>query len=48
MIIYSFELIKSILFNAEYYEINRGDDTANPRRIFISGQKRGVFGVIKA
>jgi IS5 family transposase len=25
----------------------RGDDTANPRRVFISGQKRGVFGVIK-
>jgi hypothetical protein len=25
----------------------RGHDTANPRRIFISGQKRGVFGVIK-
>jgi transposase, IS5 family len=25
----------------------RGHHTANPRRIFISGQKRGVFGVIK-
>jgi IS5 family transposase len=25
----------------------RGHDTANPRRIFISGQKRGVFGTIK-
>jgi IS5 family transposase len=25
----------------------RGHDTANPRRIFISEQKRGVFGVIK-
>jgi transposase, IS5 family len=25
----------------------RGHDTKNPRRIFISGQKRGVFGVIK-
>jgi IS5 family transposase len=25
----------------------RGHDTVNPRRIFISGQKRGVFGVIK-
>jgi IS5 family transposase len=25
----------------------RGHDTENPRRIFISGQKRGVFGVIK-
>ena len=25
----------------------RGHDTPNPRRIFISGQKRGVFGVIK-
>ena len=25
----------------------RGHDTANPRRLFISGQKRGVFGVIK-
>ena len=25
----------------------RGHDTANPRRVFISGQKRGVFGVIK-
>ena len=25
----------------------RGHDTSNPRRIFISGQKRGVFGVIK-
>jgi hypothetical protein len=24
----------------------RGHDTENPRRIFISGQKRGVFGVI--
>src|SRR5580704_6478206 len=25
----------------------RGHDTENPRRIFISGQKRGVFGAIK-
>ena len=25
----------------------RGHDAANPRRIFISGQKHGVFGVIK-
>jgi transposase, IS5 family len=25
----------------------RGHDTANPRRVFISGQKRGVFGVVK-
>ena len=25
----------------------RGHDAANPHRIFISGQKRGVFGVIK-
>lgn len=25
----------------------RGHTTANPRRVFISGQKRGVFGVIK-
>jgi transposase, IS5 family len=25
----------------------RGHDTTNPRRVFISGQKRGVFGVIK-
>src|ERR1700745_2259685 len=25
----------------------RGHDTANPRRVFISGQKRVVFGVIK-
>jgi IS5 family transposase len=25
----------------------RGHDTANPRRVFISGEKRGVFGVIK-
>ena len=25
----------------------RGHDTANPRRVFISGQKRGVFGVTK-
>src|ERR1700751_5392238 len=25
----------------------RGHDTPNPRRIFISGQKRGVFGRIK-
>jgi IS5 family transposase len=25
----------------------RGHDTANPRRVFVSGQKRGVFGVIK-
>jgi hypothetical protein len=25
----------------------RGHDTANPRRVFISGQKRGVFDVIK-
>ena len=25
----------------------RGHDTANPRRVFISGQKRGVVGVIK-
>jgi IS5 family transposase len=25
----------------------RGHDTKNPRRIFISGQKRGVFGVVK-
>src|SRR6202022_4629891 len=27
--------------------IYRGHDTENPRRVFISGQKRGVFGVIK-
>jgi hypothetical protein len=25
----------------------RAHDTANPRRVFISGQKRGVFGIIK-
>ena len=25
----------------------RGHDTTNPRRVFISGQKRGVFGIIK-
>ena len=25
----------------------RGHDAANPRRVFISGQKRGVFGLIK-
>jgi IS5 family transposase len=25
----------------------RGHDTANPRRVFIAGQKRGVFGIIK-
>jgi IS5 family transposase len=25
----------------------RGHDAENPRRVFISGQKRGVFGVIK-
>ena len=25
----------------------RGHDVENPRRVFISGQKRGVFGVIK-
>src|ERR1700730_8930175 len=25
----------------------RGHDAANPRRVFISGQKRGVFGVIR-
>ena len=25
----------------------RGHDTENPRRVFISGQNRGVFGVIK-
>jgi transposase, IS5 family len=25
----------------------RGHDTTDPRRVFISGQKRGVFGVIK-
>src|SRR5579864_6667072 len=25
----------------------RGHDTANPRRVFISGQRRGVFGAIK-
>jgi transposase, IS5 family len=25
----------------------RGHDTQNPRRVFISGQKRGVFGAIK-
>lgn len=25
----------------------RGHEAANPRRVFISGQKRGVFGVIK-
>ena len=25
----------------------RGHDARNPRRVFISGQKRGVFGVIK-
>jgi IS5 family transposase len=26
---------------------DRGHDAQNPRRVFISGQKRGVFGVIK-
>src|ERR1700675_2208434 len=26
---------------------NRGPDAQNPRRVFISGQKRGVFGAIK-
>jgi len=26
---------------------HRGHDTANPHRVFISGQKRGVFGIIK-
>jgi IS5 family transposase len=25
----------------------RGHDTPNPRRIFISGERRGVFGIIK-
>ena len=25
----------------------RGHDASNPRRVFISGQRRGVFGVIK-
>jgi IS5 family transposase len=25
----------------------RGHDAENPRRVFISGQKRGVFGIIK-
>ena len=25
----------------------RGHDAQNPRRVFISGQKRGVFGIIK-
>ena len=25
----------------------RGHDAQNPRRVFISGQRRGVFGVIK-
>ena len=25
----------------------RGHDTTNPRRVFISDQERGVFGVIK-
>jgi transposase, IS5 family len=25
----------------------RGHDAQNPRRVFISGQKRGVYGVIK-
>jgi IS5 family transposase len=25
----------------------RGHDAPNPRRVFISGQKRGVFGIIK-
>ncbi len=25
----------------------RGHDTANPHRVFVSGQKRGVFGMIK-
>jgi IS5 family transposase len=25
----------------------RGHDVQNPRRVFISGQKRGVFGIIK-
>jgi IS5 family transposase len=26
---------------------HRGHDTTNPRRVFLSGQKRGVFGIIK-
>ena len=25
----------------------RGHDAPNPQRVFISGQKRGVFGIIK-
>ena len=25
----------------------RGHDAENPRRVFISGQKRGIFGIIK-
>jgi hypothetical protein len=28
-------------------KVHRGHNTANPRPVFISGQKRGVFGVIK-
>jgi IS5 family transposase len=27
--------------------VYRGHDAQNPRRVFISGQKRGVFGTIK-
>jgi IS5 family transposase len=32
---------------AYVYKGYRGHDAQNPRRVFISGQKRGVFGVIK-
>ena len=28
-------------------KIRQVDDAQNPRRVFVSGQKRGVFGVIK-
>jgi transposase, IS5 family len=35
-------------FDRDWRPINQAEgDTENPRRVFISGQKRSVFGVIK-
>jgi IS5 family transposase len=34
-------------FAIERAYVDKGYDTTNPRRVFISGQKRGVFGLIK-
>ena len=41
------KLTGSAIEDAYVDKCNRGHDTANPHSIFISGQRRGIFGIIK-